>query len=621
MLLANALLLVCLLVSVQAKTHTFNYAARWAWLNPDGVKYRPVITLNGTWPLPTIEVNKGDRVEFRLINELGNSTTSMHFHGLYQHSSNWYDGPVGFTQCPIMEGSSMLYNFTVDGQSGTYWYHSHTCAQYSDGLRGAFIIRDAENGVESLQYDEEKVITISDWYHDLSTVLTKRQLSKYNPTGGEPIPQNALMNDSKNVTFNVEPEKTYLLRFINMGIMVSQWVYLEDHEFEIVEVDGVLVDPAKTELLYLSVGQRCSVLLRTKKGKKNYALVQKMDEQMLDTVPDDLQTVSTNWVVYDENLPLPQRTDLDTWDLNFVNDVDLVPVDRMPLLPEPDMSIVVDMKMEMLGDGVVYALFNEKSYMAPKVPTLYTVLSSGKMATNEKIYGSNTNTFVLNYNETIEIVLNNFDDNKHPFHLHGHEFQILERSKPHDVPHPYHANHSRQFPEFPSRRDTLTVAANGHFVIRYKSDNPGVWAFHCHLDWHLEQGLSLTLVEAPLKIQQQLGSNLPKDQLDNCVNSNQFHAYGNAAGNVYDWYDLRGEKLQPEPLPLGFTIKGYIALVASALVALYGLYSIYGFGMDDVKKHGWEDSEVLVNLRRKVEDPVIQKELDQLISQTRGIEN
>lgn len=56
------------------------------------------------------------------------------------------------------------------------------------------------------------------------------------------------------------------------------------------------------------------------------------------------------------------------------------------------------------------AFFNNNTYVEPWVPTLYTVMSSGSYATNQVIYGSHTNSFVLTGNETVEIILNNNDD-------------------------------------------------------------------------------------------------------------------------------------------------------------------------------------------------------------------
>jgi iron transport multicopper oxidase len=52
------------------------------------------------------------------------------------------------------------------------------------------------------------------------------------------------------------------------------------------------------------------------------------------------------------------------------------------------------------------------NYVPPKVPTLYTALSTGDNATNALIYGSHTNSFVLAQNQVVEIILNNDDPGK-----------------------------------------------------------------------------------------------------------------------------------------------------------------------------------------------------------------
>lgn len=51
--------------------------------------------------------------------------------------------------------------------------------------------------------------------------------------------------------------------------------------------------------------------------------------------------------------------------------------------------------------------------------------------------------------------------------------------------------------ENPMRRDTVTVPAQRHIVIRFSADNPGVWALHCHVGWHMEGGMFVSLLERP----------------------------------------------------------------------------------------------------------------------------
>lgn len=56
-----------------------------------------------------------------------------------------------------------------------------------------------------------------------------------------------------------------------------------------------------------------------------------------------------------------------------------------------------------------YAFFNDITYVRPKVPSLYTVLTTGDFAVNPLVYGVNTNPFILEHNQVIEIILNNHD--------------------------------------------------------------------------------------------------------------------------------------------------------------------------------------------------------------------
>lgn len=88
-------------------------------VNPDGV-YRPMILINGQFPGPLIECNDGDRLVIEVENQ-GVNATAFHWHGLFQNGSNWMDGTIGVTQCPIAGGHNFTYDFTVNGQHGTYW--------------------------------------------------------------------------------------------------------------------------------------------------------------------------------------------------------------------------------------------------------------------------------------------------------------------------------------------------------------------------------------------------------------------------------------------------------------------------------------------------------------------
>jgi iron transport multicopper oxidase len=186
------------------------------------------------------------------------------------------DGPVGVTQCGIPPGSTFTYNFTIE-QPGTYWYHSHTRGQYPDGLRGQYVINDPENPYRS-KYDEEVAITLSDWYHDEMPGLLASFISVTNPTGAEPVPNSALMNDTQNFTLSVRPDTTYYFRLSNIGAFAGQYFWIEGHTMTIIEVDGVYTEPAETDMIYLTAAQRYGVLVTTRNDSlSNFAMVGSMD--------------------------------------------------------------------------------------------------------------------------------------------------------------------------------------------------------------------------------------------------------------------------------------------------------------------------------------------------------
>lgn len=119
------------------------------------------------------------------------------------------------------------------------------------------------------------------------------------------------------------------------------------------------------------------------------------------------------------------------------------------------------------------AFFNNITYKAPKVPSLYTALSAGELATDPSVYGTYTHAFVLERDEIVQIVVNNLDSGRHPFHLHGHNFQALYRSEEEAGTFEDANVTEADFPKIPMRRDTFVLYPDGNIVLRFKADNPG----------------------------------------------------------------------------------------------------------------------------------------------------
>ncbi|OKO96553.1 Iron transport multicopper oxidase FET3 [Penicillium subrubescens] len=445
-----------------------------------------------------------------MTNGLGDKKTSIHWHGMYQEGTNDMDGPSMVTQRPVAPGSSYLYNFTVN-QNGTYWYHCHTDYFYPDGNRAPFIVHD--NSSYFYEDYEEMTLTMSDWYHTLAEDIKPEFMFLYNPTGAEPIPDSFLFNNSISQSYSVQAGKTYLIRLISISAFVGQYFWIEDHTMRIVEIDGVYADEAEADKLYLSAAQRYAVLVTMKNStEKNYRMVMVADLSLLDTIPSDLSLNQTNWLEYDSSAAQNNAT------LNVSDSSKIYPFDDINLVPHD------------------------------RVPTLYTVKYAGDLATDSTIYGDYTHSIVLEKDEVVEVVLSNQDTGTHPFHLHGHNFQLLDRYPPYGTNfYDYDAetefatfdssNHTA-FPTYPARRDTFVLPPGGYYVIRFVASNPRVWLFHCHIDWHTMQGLAMTFVEDSLTIQDHFS--ISQNQIDVCEAAGMSWE-GNAAGNTEDYLDLKGQ--------------------------------------------------------------------------------
>lgn len=116
--------------------------------------------------------------------------------------------------------------------------------------------------------------------------LLSRFISYANPTGAEPVPDSALMNETQDLKINVEPGKTYMFRIINIAAFAAQYLWFEDHTMRIVEVDGIYTEEAEADMIYLTAAQRYSVLVTAKnESSANFAIIGSMDQVGLSSYP------------------------------------------------------------------------------------------------------------------------------------------------------------------------------------------------------------------------------------------------------------------------------------------------------------------------------------------------
>ncbi|KAJ2008173.1 ferroxidase fet3 [Coemansia thaxteri] len=507
--------------------------------NPDGMNERRVIGINGKWPPPVVYVNMGDMLTIHAYNQL-DEPTSLHTHGFFQNGTNYYDGAASVTECAIPPNGTYSYRMNVT-QSGTFWIHSHYMAQYVDGLRTPLISSPPK---EHYSYDEDKILMLEAWYHRESAEIHDQLLSTSEATRNKPFRPYTLVNsrggndtDATKIVF--APGKTYRLRLINVSATGMIRFGIEGHVLQVIEIDGVDTEIKPVHSMQLSVGQRVSVLVTAKPtAANNYAYHADIFTDIQSGVAR-AELPFQGIVEYSPTAPLinPTNASQSTIDWSFFQDIDLVPIEKIPP-PGVHKWIPLEVHTSIYDDRREHLAFNNRTFATPLVPSLITALTTGYQAYYPDVYGFKSYPIILDPLEDVELAIFNKDVNSHPFHIHGHNFFIMVRGTIDKNP----KNRLVAGP-YPVRRDTITIPPQSYAIVRFRADNPGVWLMHCHMQFHNDQGLALTFVEAPFRINSNLV--LPDQLLKNCRTLGVPTA-GNAMGR--QGIDMSNEPRGPFPL-------------------------------------------------------------------------
>ncbi|KAL1948428.1 hypothetical protein VTO73DRAFT_12503 [Trametes versicolor] len=491
---------------------------------PDGVE-KLMLVVNGQFPGPTIEANAGDRVVVNVTNKLPNST-AIHWHGLFQRNTNFYDGTLAITQCGIPPGESMVYNFTFDGYVGSTWWHAHAGTQYTDGITGALIVHAKNESVPAS--DGDLAIQMADLYHGFSPAL----LNLYFTPGGiegtpgnEPVPDGGTINGvgqygaSNSSFFNVtlEANKTYRLRLINSGSFVAMLFSVDGHVLTVIEADGTAVTPFDVASVSVAVAQRYSVLLHTNGSAGAYWMRAGLDQDAFTYDNPGVQTEVRGILRYgvdNDTIPdvalLDNPPDLPNGSPGDLDTDDLVPVGGGPS-PNATFSVYFTISMQYTGGPNYLSQFlsfiNSTSWEPLQgTSSLFSHLGNQTADGSATLADSQLVT-TIDEEHVVEFIIDNLDDGDHPFHLHGHKFWIVGTGAG-------RYQHQALDNKAPMLRDTLVIPAYTYTILRFVADNPGFWAFHCHIQWHMAAGLLFQVNVLP---SESAKFAIPQYMLDQCA--------------------------------------------------------------------------------------------------------
>ncbi|MGQ0631776.1 MAG: multicopper oxidase family protein [Sporichthyaceae bacterium] len=452
---------------------------------------------NGLVPGPEIRVRQGERVRVRLANSLTDLTT-IHWHGV--SLPNAMDGVPGVTQDPVAPGAFFDYDF-VPIDAGSHMFHAHQGHQLDLGLYGPLIVDSLDP--EPLDYDRDYVVMLDDWRDGLGVTdpgIHSGPHSSGTPAGAgrprgipglsglggteaSPVPtqppedlddlDDAAVPDGANpgiklggrsyplflvngrpaadpATFEVRTGERVRLRLMNIAADTGFLVALAGHQLTVTHADGLPVEPVTVDAVRLGMGERYDVVVTaTSAGAWQLA-----------AVPESKRGFARAVVRYTD---APTAT-----------------------APEAE-----ERPSELTGRLLSYA---DLRYTGVRVrPTAAPdrvhdlTLSATSRINGQRFVHAHDGTVPLGLQadplpvaagELVRVIVRNTAVISHPMHLHGHPFWVrtsVDGTETGSGP----------------LKDTVLVPGNGGSVtFDFVADNPGDWMFHCHNDYHMENGMA-----------------------------------------------------------------------------------------------------------------------------------
>jgi FtsP/CotA-like multicopper oxidase with cupredoxin domain len=391
---------------------------------------------NGRTPGPTLELKEGDRVTIRFRNELPEETT-VHWHGLRLPFA-----ADGSPFHPVAPGEEYVYSFTVPaGSAGTYWYHPHphhrTAWQVGMGLYGAIIIRSPDDPLPPSIPERLLILAdnrfLPDGSLDFPAAGTEQaRIDERNGREGDVL----FVNGQILPRVPIRSGETQRWRVINASGARIYRLAIPGHSFVHVGSDGGLFErPVEVEEILLANGERAELLVQGTGDPGSQVLLRALpyDRYLTLTRPPD-------WAEPRDLLILQYAA-------SSAEERVAIP-DRLRPVPPLDTAAVTATRVMRMSQGRINSRVMDMARVDVTAP-----LGATEIWEVENLVGMD-----------------------HPFHLHGFQFQVLDRN---GEPEPYR-----------SWKDTVNVPGRERvrFIVRYE-DHPGKWMFHCHILDHEDQGM------------------------------------------------------------------------------------------------------------------------------------
>ncbi|MCZ8370752.1 MAG: copper resistance system multicopper oxidase [Porphyrobacter sp.] len=490
------------------------------------------IAVNGSVPGPLIRLKEGQNVRLNVTNQL-DEDTSIHWHGLLLPFH--MDGVPGISFPGIYPGQTFSYEFPIR-QSGTYWYHSHSGLQEQQGHYGPLIIDPA--GAEPVEYDREFILLLSEFTphhpHFIMDRLRKGEgYFNYQQTSwADEYPLTAAdrrmwaemrmpATDIADVTgstytylangrgpkegleYIFAPGERVRLRIINGAAQTFFNLRIPGLAMTVIAADGQKVKPVEVDEFQIGTAETYDVIVEP--TAEAYTII----AESMDRSGMALATLASRPGAR-APIPPPRKPPLlDMGDMGMnhgdhesgghsmegmkMRDTLLLPPD---VKVGPGIDMVSMAPVDKLGDpglglrDVEHLVLNYRmlSALEPNRDTrepsrLLELHLTGNMerymwSFDGEMYSAVSDKPIrFAWNERVRVKLINNTMMAHPIHLHGMFFELVNGEEPAHQP----------------RKNIVIVQPGASAQFDLTANEPGDWAFHCHLLYHMHGGMMQTV--------------------------------------------------------------------------------------------------------------------------------
>ncbi|KAH7652625.1 Laccase protein [Dioscorea alata] len=462
------------------------------------------------FPGPTLHAHKGDTLVVNVYNHASENIT-LHWHGVKQPKSPWWDGPEYITQCPIKPGSNFSYILKLSTEEGTIWWHAHSLWARAT-VHGAIVVYPKPPSCYPFPNPHgETLIILGEWWkEDVNQVVQQVQAGK------EPVPSDAytingqpgdLYPCSKSETFKmvVEKGKTYLLRVINSGMTNGVFFSIAGHRLTIVGSDASYTHPATFNFILIFPGESMDLLLHANQSPHHlyYMATSPFSYEATSDIDNSSATaiLQYNTTTHDYSPSsshplLPSFPPLNSTMAAFNFHSSLRSLNSPSIKVPRDITkhIYITVSLNMINNQTkLSSSLNNISFSNPSIdilqayykkiprvfgkkfpkkPPFFFNFTADEQPESLLVPRKGREVVVLEFNEEVEIVMQGTSmvlAESHPMHLHGYSFYVVGRGfgnfdKKRD-PAAYNLVN-------PPHKNTVSVPRNGWVAIRFKANNP-----------------------------------------------------------------------------------------------------------------------------------------------------